>query len=40
VTSWPAAEARNFNLDRHLDDKTRNARYGRGAAFVEVVKEP
>ncbi len=34
VTSWSAAEARNFNREEHLDYETR---YDRAAEFVEVV---
>ena len=34
VTSWSAAEARNFNREEHLDYDTR---YERAAEFVEVV---
>ena len=35
VTSWSAAEARNFNREEHLDYDTR---YDRAAEFVEVVQ--
>ena len=35
VTSWSAAEARNFNREEHLDYDTR---YDRAAEFVDVVR--